>query len=205
MVYVLSPLLGLVLGIISVFFAQGGIHRRSVFARAMHFGGAWRRQRVLTLCASVAIGLYSAWLYGTWCRELVGLQLLCSYLLAASVTDLRGRRIPDDMSLFFAALFALWQVSSFSLTQLLSTVLGGVTGGLLLLVCHLARREAIGLGDVKLLAVCGLITGFPGVLYVFVRAMVAIFIYSVVQLLRRRLNRGAQVPLAPFMLFGALI
>ena len=70
---------------------------------------------------------------------------------------------------------------------------------------HLLRPAAIGRGDVLLLAACGLGAGFPGIIYVLTRGLGAMAVVSVVQLLRRKVTIRSELPLAPFLLFGALI
>ena len=59
--------------------------------------------------------------------------------------------------------------------------------------------------SVLLLAVCGLAAGFPGVIYVLARGLAAMALVSVVQLARKKVTVHSEMPLAPFLLFGALI
>ena len=58
---------------------------------------------------------------------------------------------------------------------------------------------------VLLLAACGFISGFPGLLYLLFRGMLAMAVFGVIQLIRTKVQVKSSLPLAPFLLFGALI
>lgn len=110
------------------------------------------------------------------------------------IADCRTRIIPDQFLLvLLPAALLLWFFSERSLLQLLIRVaaaLGG--GGLLLLISWLGARimkqEAMGMGDVKLLAAAGLITGFPGIIIVFVLSFVIASLPALVLLIMRRIK-----------------
>lgn len=196
---------GLLLAPVSIFFAFGGIANRKLFLRLLHRRGKWRRSWAAMALISVAAGVYGAWLFPVPSRDFFTFALLNCYLLAMSATDLRGRYIPDDATVFFAFAFLFFQLTALSLPTLLNSLLGAGVGAAILGLPHLLRRNDVGLGDVKLLAVCGLMTGFPSVFYVLVRALVFMALFSIVQLLRKKLDLRSQVPLVPFLLLGTLI
>ena len=203
--YFFGALTGLLLAPISIFFAFGGITNRKLFLRLLHRNGKWRRVWAGMALVSVAAGLYGAWLFPAPGRDFFTFALLNCYLLSMSVTDLRGRYIPDDSTAFFALVFLLFQLSALSLPSLLNSLLGAAVGGAMLGLPHLLRKNDVGLGDVKLLAVCGLMTGFPSVFYVLARALVFMALFSILQLLRKKLGLRSQIPLVPFLFLGVLI
>ena len=203
--YLLGALLGGVVGLVSVFFAYGGLRQKKLFARLLKRKGRWHRSFALPCVLGAAIGIYAVWLYGSPGRNYWAMLLLSCYLLAVSVTDLRHRIIPDDCSAVFAVVFILFRVAGWTLGDVLTAAIGALLGAVILGLPHLLRPEAVGLGDVKLLAVCGLMVGFPGVVYLLIRAMLAMFLVSVVQLLRKKVNAKSELPMAPFVLFAALI
>lgn len=203
--YLLGALIGCCLGAVSVFFAYGGLRNRKLFFRLLRWKGRWHRCFVRMLLLSTAIGVYAMWLYGSVSREFWAMLLLSCCLLAASATDLRHRMIPDDCSLAFGAAFLLFRLSALTVGDMLTALLGAGAGMVLLGLPHLLRPAAVGLGDVKLLAVCGLMVGFPGVIYLLVRAMLAMLVVSIVQLLRKKVELKSDIPMAPFILFAALI
>ncbi len=202
--YLFGALFGLLLAPVSIFFAFGGIINRRLFLRLLHRKGRRRKLWEGMALISAAAGVYGAWLFPVP-RDFFTFALLNCYLLAMSVTDLRGRYIPDDATAFFTLAFLLFQCSALSLPSFLNSLLGAAVGGAMLGLPHLVRRNDVGLGDVKLLAVCGLMTGFPSIFYVLARALVFMALYSLVQLLLKKLSLRSQVPLVPFLFLGVLI
>jgi len=78
---------------------------------------------------------------------------------------------------------------------------GGIIGGIRWLGTLIARREAMGLGDVKFMAMCGLLLGpWPTVLAI----MVAMVGGSVLGVLIWALTRNREIPFGPFLALGAL-
>lgn len=203
--YFFGALLGALSGAAAVFFAQGGLARRTLFRRLSRTPGRWHAQRVRMLCYGAAIGLYGIWLYGAPGRSLCELLVLTSFLLAVSVPDIRRRLIPMDAVAFYGAACLLCRLSALSLADVLDALLGAALGMALLGLPHLLRRESVGAGDVWMLTVCGIITGFPGTAYLLLRALLVLALVSVVQLLRKKANVKSEMPLAPFLLFAALI
>ena len=65
-------------------------------------------------------------------------------------------------------------------------------------------REAMGLGDVKLMAVIGAFLGWPGVIFSIAAAsLLGTVIGAALMLLRR--SRNTQIPFGPYLALGAII
>ncbi len=203
--YLLGGLAGALLGLLAAFFTQGGIVRWKLFVRLSRMKGRWHRQRWMLAAAGAVMGLYLVWVCGGWNRSATGLLLLSGLLLAASVTDLRKRQIHVDCVLFYSCLFLVYHLTAFSLGTMLSALIGALVGAAVLGLPRLLRPQAVGGGDVLLLAACGFISGFPGLLYLMFRGMLAMAVFGVVQLIRKKVQVKSSLPLAPFLLFGALI
>jgi leader peptidase (prepilin peptidase)/N-methyltransferase len=139
--------------------------------------------------------------------------LLPVYLLAAvpglllALIDLRCLRLPDRL------VGALAIIAGVPLAVLRPDRLGpaAVAGGLVLvayLVVAALPRGGLGLGDVKLAAVLGLILGFAGMPAVVVGVLAPHLIngpIAMVLLVTGRAGRGRRLPLGPALLAGALI
>lgn len=203
--YWIGALTGAGLGLVSIFFAFGGVVGRKLFLRLLRRRGRWWRVWAGMFLFSIAAGVYGAWLFPVPGRDFFSFALLNCCLLAMSESDLRGRRIPDDATGCFAVGFLLFQASAADLPTFLNALLGAALGGVLLGLPHLLRKNDVGLGDVKLLAVCGLMTGFPAILYVLIRALVLMALYSLIQLARKKVKLTSQIPMVPFLFLGALL
>lgn len=163
------------------------------------------KKRLAALAAAcLALVLYGIWLFGPG-QDHMSFLLGAGYLLAVTPSDITQRLIPDRASAAFGAAFVLFQLTSADPTQLADAVLGAVLGAVLLGLPYLILKESIGLGDVKMVAVCGVLFGAVGVIQLLLRAFVAIFAYSVIQLLRKKVTLKTETPFAPFLLFAAII
>lgn len=85
-----------------------------------------------------------------------------------------------------------------------SPFLGAVCGAALFLLLGLVGKavsggEAIGFGDVKLMAALGLFCGFPRVFAVFFLAILFAGIHFTILMLRKKIERGSCRPLGPYL------
>jgi prepilin peptidase CpaA len=121
---------------------------------------------------------------------------LAVLLLAAVVTDLRSRRIPNLLVLTGLALAAiahsaslLTGASPLAGAAWWSPLLGLLAGGLPLMLLYLVR--ACGAGDVKLLAMAGAFIGAPTALRAVLFTLLAGGVLSLVFMLHRRVANQA--------------
>ncbi|MCK4535437.1 MAG: prepilin peptidase, partial [Desulfuromonadales bacterium] len=135
--------------------------------------------------------------------------LLCAALVVISFIDLDHQIIPDVISLpgipvgflcSFAVPWVTWQSS------LLGILAGG--GSLLLLALGyelLMKKEGMGLGDVKLLAMLGAFLGLRAVFPVIFIGSVLGTIVGVPLMLMKKADGKLAIPFGPFLAGGALI
>lgn len=95
-------------------------------------------------------------------------------------------------------------------SSLARAVAGAAAGGGLLGLLRWAGervygQEAMGLGDVKLLAAIGAWFGVTGVLYTLFGASILGASVSIVLLLRRKVGMRSAIPFGPFLVMGALL
>jgi len=132
-------------------------------------------------------------------------------LLVIAWIDGQNKIIPD--SLLLAALvcwvpLAIQHVlAGYEVKALLPSLYGALAGGGSLMVVLLAclvilKREGLGWGDVKLMAVAGL---YLGLTQTVVALLVGVYIGAIVVLIMlalKRWKRGTAVPFAPFLTIG---
>ncbi|HOJ15187.1 MAG TPA: prepilin peptidase [Deltaproteobacteria bacterium] len=132
-------------------------------------------------------------------------------LVVITFKDIDHRIIPDRFSLGgMAAGIALVPFMPISYTDALAGLALG--GGLLIAVIYayylLTKREGMGGGDVKLLAMIGVYTGWKGVLFTIFAASLAGTAFGIPWALSRREGGSAMkaaVPFGPFLALGALV
>ena len=89
-------------------------------------------------------------------------------------------------------------------------ILKSAGGGMLLgfLIFFLARifsRKSVGMGDVKLAAVLGWYLGGSLIWFDIVVSLSLAALYSIVQLILKKLNMKDSIPLAPFFSVGTIL
>ncbi len=82
---------------------------------------------------------------------------------------------------------------------------GGAAGGAILALPYLAYRQGMGLGDVKLAGLIGLMVGFPVVFVALLLGIIAGGLLAILLLGLGLKGRKAAIPFAPFLASGALV
>jgi leader peptidase (prepilin peptidase)/N-methyltransferase len=125
-------------------------------------------------------------------------------LVVLSAIDLERGIIPNRIVLPAAALALTMQLALFP-DRAVEWALAGVLGAAAFGVPHLFRRNWIGMGDVKLVLLIGVVLGYSVVNAVLI-AFLCVFPVTLLMLVRHGLAaRKATIPLGPFLSLGALI
>lgn len=128
---------------------------------------------------------------------------LCSYLFCLTVYDLKFKELPD----WYHLVLLLFYCYLFVTLQLPYTILNGVTTavvvGAVLMVVYLIKKDAIGIGDMKVAIVCSQYVAIE-ISAILVRAMLVAFLFSIVLLLLKKVDKKTGLPFIPFLFIGAL-
>lgn len=158
--------------------------------------------------------------------NLFAIFLLSVIFLAIFFIDLRHYIIPNELivvglisGLVFAVLksvsfmwsgFNIIQPIAFKWSILLDALYGSLIGagafvGIMLLGEWMFKKEAMGMGDVKLMAVVGLFLGFKLTVLSMFLAFVVGSIISVFLLATKIKSREDMVPFGPFIIVGSML
>ena len=137
------------------------------------------------------------------------LFLFCSAMVVITFIDLEHQIIPDVISL---PGIAVGFIFSFFIPQLgwKSSLIGiAVGGGSLWLVAHvyelISKKEGMGGGDIKLLAMMGAFFGWKAIPFIiFVSSLVGSMIGITVMLVQKKDAKMA-IPFGPFLALGAIL
>lgn len=163
-----------------------------------------KKYGTLMVLANLALAVV-AW-YRESQGELIGWWYfgLLTYLFCLSLYDLKFRELPDCWHLlllvFYGAGWLLKQPPVALPESLLVTVVLAAVLGLIFLL----RREAIGMGDIKLLLVCGMYAGGSCAGFLL-RGLILAFFFSIGLLLLKKATAKSELPFVPFLLAGALL
>ncbi|MDY0361848.1 MAG: prepilin peptidase [Desulforegulaceae bacterium] len=130
-------------------------------------------------------------------------------LIVISVIDLHHQIIPDIISLpgipvFFVLAIILKEINFLDLV--LGILLGG---GILYLIAFLyyffTKKEGMGGGDIKLLAMIGAFIGYKGIFFTIFFSSVLGTIIGIILIIIKGRNMKYALPFGPFLSLGALI
>jgi leader peptidase (prepilin peptidase)/N-methyltransferase len=129
-------------------------------------------------------------------------------LVVGLATDLDQRLLPDILTLPVIPVALLYALSGQNPLVGTEVLIAVIAAGLVPLVLYLPSipfgAGAFGLGDVKLLAGVGLLTGASRLLGGVIFALLLAGVVLVVLLAARRIGRQTYVPFGPFFILGAL-
>ena len=125
-------------------------------------------------------------------------------LIAATVIDIRERRIPDKLVLAgVAAGMVITQTDPSR--RFTDSLMGGISAGIVLLLIHYITKGGIGLGDAKLFGCVGIYLGMENIASAMLIAAVLSGLYSLALICINRDNKKHELPFAPFILIGTLV
>lgn len=165
-------------------------------------------QYPLVEVATAFLFLWLFYKYGLTIR-FFSYTVFASALLVISVIDLHHQIIPDEISLpgiVVGFVFALITHDLVWWESLLGAFLGG---GVFFLVAWgyelITKREGLGGGDVKLLAMIGAWLGYQSLLPVIILSSALGSVVGIVLMLRYKKDLKAAIPFGPFLAAAALL
>jgi len=155
------------------------------------------------LFVGVALGFADLW-------QAVLLAPFLGLLVAISVIDVRHKRIPNGLvypSAVAAALFVVVADLAGGELDAATAAVGFLAYGLVLLVIALIAPKGMGMGDVKLAALIGVVLGSLGLSFVAVAAGTAVLLGGVgaIVALLGGASRKTGIPFGPFLAAGAAV
>jgi len=98
-----------------------------------------------------------------------------------------------------------WPTIASGVSGMVSSVIGGATGFILLLIPAIIYPAGIGWGDVKMAALIGLVTGFPLVFVALFTGIVCGGLVAGLLLLLKMKGRREAIPFAPFLSLATIV
>lgn len=126
------------------------------------------------------------------------LLLFFVFMLLVSWKDIRRRRIPNKLVGIFFLVFMGYQLIVHP-ENIMDSIIGSGAGGVFLLLAHLLNPKGMGMGDVKLMAVIGLVVGWTGVAITILLACLVGSVLGITLIRFRRMSWKDTLP------FGAIL
>ena len=133
------------------------------------------------------------------------------WLQVLGLIDLKEKIIPNRLvvtGIAFWAMLMLIEIfiahTSWQQLLLFSLTGAGVCGGVLFVIA-LIVKSALGMGDVKMFFVIGLLYGLSNTYSILLFSVLVMAIVSIVLLIMKKVTRKTAIPMAPFVAFGFLL
>lgn len=144
--------------------------------------------------------------------DLIKYIILLPMLTCAFVVDLKEQIIPNRLNLliFEIGLVILFLHGFTNINISLNMLLGMIAGGGIFLLITLlggliAGKEAMGMGDVKLMGALGLFFGLQNIVVISVLAFLIGAIASIIYMITSKKNANTYIPFGPFIVISAII
>jgi leader peptidase (prepilin peptidase)/N-methyltransferase len=157
--------------------------------------------------------VFHTWMFKGYLHQMIIADILSFYLLTLSIIDFRHRIIPDELSL---SLIVLGVFSSFAnpyfpglpWQRVLWSLGSAVAGGLLMLLMawigeKTFKKEALGGGDIKLIAGTAAVLGWPGIFGPLFIGSMGGGLCALLLLILKKKKLGETLPFGPFLSLGA--
>lgn len=147
-------------------------------------------------------GITFIWYFADMCM-IWGLAVL-------TVTDWMKHTIPNKMLMILliiwvsvACLMILYMIEA-GMAFTFTGLAGALVGGIIFLLCYLLSKRQLGAGDVKLVFVLGLFLTGERIIGAIFYGVIFCGIFSLIQLLRKKITVKDGVPLVPFLYLGTV-
>ncbi len=144
--------------------------------------------------------------------DLIKYIILLPMLLCAFVVDLKEQIIPNRLNLliFEVGLVFVFLHGFSNINIALNMLIGMITGGAIFLIITLlggliAGKEAMGMGDVKLMGALGLYFGLQNIVVISVLAFLIGAIGSIIFMIIKRKTANTYIPFGPFIVISSVI
>ena len=174
---------------------------------------SWQYPLIEALMA--ALFLFHARFFAGSLKSLLIADVLSFYLVAISLIDYRHRIIPDELSFSLAAIGLLVSFSNPYLSgspglRFLHSLSAALGGGLLMFLLAYAgqkafHKEALGGGDIKLVAASAAVLGWAGIVGPLLLGSLLGGGVALGLLLLKKKKLGETLPFGPFLSFGTYI
>lgn len=130
--------------------------------------------------------------------------LFISFSMIIVVTDIMYLVVPNKLLSIFFLLFIFIRMF-YPLHSFYDALIGSLIGFLLIALIIIVSKGGMGAGDMKLLAVLGLVVGAKNVLLTFFLAVCSGAIFGLLYMYQSNSNSSNKIPFAPFLILGAII
>lgn len=175
-----------------------------------------KQKKVFWLFFAMIAFSIGAWFYDMYVLELPLLKsyvnsIICTLVILMGYIDYKEHIIPNPLVLtgigvwLIASILEIFVGGTSVIDLLRFSGLGFAVCGGLLLVLAVVLRSGLGMGDVKMFAMLGLIYGLSNTYSLLICTLIPMAIVAIVLLARKKVTRKSTLPMAPFTVLAFVI
>jgi len=171
-----------------------------------HKSVAWTHTHAFRIATALAVGVFMtlpSLRYDAVTHQLIYAVMAWLFIFLA-VIDVKYRIIPNPLIVVGLALALLMHLLTQQL-QVSHIVVGSIFAFGIFFAVAVLRPGGLGMGDVKLSTLIGVIFGFPNVLWALIISAGVSAVVLVTLMLRKNQRLTDTIPYAPFLCIGALV
>lgn len=108
----------------------------------------------------------------------------------------------DNKLLILFIMIAFCSLAIDNNVSIIGSILTGIATYIILALISKISNEALGMGDVKVLALLGIIFGFQGLMSILMVSSIIVFFVSLFLLIKSKKNRNKELPFTPYIYAG---
>lgn len=151
-------------------------------------------------------GLYYFIHYDSWFVALIYFLMTCAFIVHTFI-DLEFQILPDIVNIFLLILFSIWTIYFATYEKAIFGLLLGF--GVPYLIAYifekLAKKDGLGMGDVKLFAVLGIFFGPQEIMNILFISSLLGSVIGIILILIKKMDRNQGIPFGPYIIAAALI
>lgn len=136
---------------------------------------------------------------------------ITSILMIAAYYDYKEFRIPNKLIIpgivvwIGITLFEMATCKDVWLANLITEIIVSLAFLIVCVLCAVIVKNGIGMGDIKLLMLMGLIEGIDGAVSSVFVSMIVIFIVAIIMFIAQKKSKKDMLPFAPYILMGTVL
>lgn len=168
-------------------------------------------EQYFNICVLIIIGLniifylLDCFIFKNEFTDYVAFNMLLSFLLSVTFEDMKTKFMDTRVILGYFILFLIYRIVFLDLKIFLEGFAGFAFSLFIMLLAYFIKRKSIGIGDIEVIAACGMIIGFPNIFHFLFKAFLFVFIFGLILIIRKKKNLLTELPLAPFLLAATII
>lgn len=130
---------------------------------------------------------------------------LIGFLGFFAYEDIKEKQISNKILIIMLVVGIIFAGISLNFSVIVSSIMCALITGAITYLTSLISRGGLGKGDVILLTITALFIGDLSMVYIVFLSLLAMFLFTIVALLMKKITVKSKLPYVPFLLIGTIL